>query len=130
MTKTVIILNDKNLEEMSDLDVVATTDEYADAGLGVYQLGDWELGDDGIGTTSPNGVLDVNIGTSTDTGLIVNGAPSQSANLQEWQNSTGGVMASIDSGGNITINALSGSGNAYACLNSGGKLYRSATACA
>lgn len=36
----------------------------------------------------------------------------------------------FDSVGNITIGALSGSGNAYACLDSNGKLFRKATACA
>lgn len=34
------------------------------------------------------------------------------------------------SGDNVTISELAGTGNAFACLDSNGKLYRSATACA
>ena len=40
--------------------------------------------------------------TSTNKGLIVQGAAAQSANLQEWQNSAGGVLASVDRDGDIT----------------------------
>jgi hypothetical protein len=35
-------------------------------------------------------------------GLIIRGAASQTANLQEWQNSAGTVLASVASTGNIT----------------------------
>jgi len=35
----------------------------------------------------------------------------------------------VFTGGNVTISELAGTGNAYACVDSAGKLYRSATAC-
>ena len=38
-------------------------------------------------------------------GLIVKGFTSQSANLQEWQNSSGANLTFIDSSGNLTLNA-------------------------
>lgn len=41
-------------------------------------------------------------------GIIIRGAPSQSANLQEWQNSTGNILLSVASGGAITASAASG----------------------
>lgn len=45
---------------------------------------------------------------ATNIGLIVRGFASQSANLQEWQDSTGTVLTTIQSGGNIVS-----SGTAY-----------------
>ncbi len=73
------------------------------------------LGNVGIGTTSPGNKLtvtaptiadalaDVMIGTSavTQKGLVIQGKASQSANLQEWQNSVGTPLARIDSVGNF-----------------------------
>ena len=41
--------------------------------------------------------------TASTVGLIVKGAASQTANLQEWQNSAGTVLASIASSGYITV---------------------------
>jgi len=41
----------------------------------------------------------VQAGIATNRGLVVKGFTSQTANLQEWQNSAGTVLASIDSGG-------------------------------
>ena len=40
--------------------------------------------------------------TSTNIGLVVKGAASQTADLQQWQNSAGTVLAKITSAGNIT----------------------------
>jgi hypothetical protein len=45
--------------------------------------------------------LNVLATSATTQGAIIRGAASQSANLQEWQNSAGTVLARIDSGGNI-----------------------------
>jgi hypothetical protein len=42
----------------------------------------------------------ITIGASTTKGLVIKGAASQSANLQEWQNTGGTVLSSIDSAGN------------------------------
>ncbi|MBP7807441.1 hypothetical protein KA047_03015, partial [Candidatus Saccharibacteria bacterium] len=42
-------------------------------------------------------------GATTTKGLVIQGVASQSANLQEWQSSTGTVLASISSAGNLTV---------------------------
>lgn len=63
-------------------------------------------GNVGIGTTSPGAQLQINCGLSTTIGLIVKGAASQTANLEQWQNSSGTVLAAIDSSGNIKANAV------------------------
>jgi hypothetical protein len=42
----------------------------------------------------------ITIGASTTKGLVIKGAASQSATLQEWQNTGGTVLSSIDSVGN------------------------------
>jgi hypothetical protein len=42
----------------------------------------------------------ITVGASTTKGLVIKGAASQSANLQEWQNTGGTVLSSIDSAGN------------------------------
>jgi hypothetical protein len=39
------------------------------------------------------GRLSVNAGTATTVGAVIRGAASQSANLQEWQNSAGSIVA-------------------------------------
>lgn len=44
----------------------------------------------------------ITIGASTTKGLVIKGASSQSANLQDWQNSSSTVLAKIDSAGNAT----------------------------
>ena len=49
-------------------------------------------------------------------GIIVKGAVSQSANLQEWQNSTGTVVAYLDASGNFNATNVSGGGGADAVL--------------
>jgi hypothetical protein len=49
--------------------------------------------------------------------VIVKGAASQTANLQEWQNSAGGVLLNIDSTGNLDIGA--GSSNLWRIKNQG-----------
>jgi len=48
----------------------------------------------------------ITIGTSTNKGFIIKGATSQSANLQEWQDSLGNIIAKIDSAGNATVNSI------------------------
>ncbi len=44
----------------------------------------------------------ITIGASTTKGLVIRGASSQSANLQDWQNSSSTVLARIDASGNAT----------------------------
>ena len=56
-------------------------------------------------------------GLATEKGLVIQGAASQTANLQEWQNSAGTALASVDAAGKVISNALaavpvvSGAGN-------------------
>jgi hypothetical protein len=60
-----------------------------------------------FGTASPTGgVAQVQItnATTTAVGLIVKGAASQTANLQEWQNSAGTVQSRINSAGTFLVN--------------------------
>jgi hypothetical protein len=68
-------------------------------------------------------VIDTQVATNKP--LIVKGAASQSANLQEWQNSAGTVLARVTAAG--VVNALSlQTANVYATLNeenAGGRLY-------
>lgn len=56
-------------------------------------------GEVGIGTVSPTAQLHTVIGVSTTVGQIIKAATSQTANLQEWQNSSSTVLAHITSAG-------------------------------
>lgn len=49
------------------------------------------------------GSLTLNSDVATNKALIVKGATGQTANLQEWQNSSGAAMASVSSVGDLTI---------------------------
>lgn len=60
-------------------------------------------GNVGIGTTGPGAKLQVNAGASTTIGAIIKGAASQSANLQEWQNSSGTPLLSVEPLGQLRI---------------------------
>src|SRR5579884_3553961 len=53
----------------------------------------------GLGTITPAGGLHLIPPSSSTKGLIVEGAASQTANLQEWQNNSGTALASINSAG-------------------------------
>lgn len=48
----------------------------------------------------------INILNSSHTGMIIKAANSQSANLQEWQNSSGVAVASITASGNLNVNII------------------------
>ena len=52
----------------------------------------------------------VNTTFNTTKGLVVKGAASQTANLQEWQNNSGTALASIDSAGNFGVNSITSTG--------------------
>ncbi|NDB60151.1 hypothetical protein EB001_17130, partial [bacterium] len=60
----------------------------------------------GVGATDD--VATVNIGTSSATqkGLIIKGAASQTANLQEWQDSAGTVLAKVDPNGILYASSI------------------------
>jgi cytoskeletal protein CcmA (bactofilin family) len=59
-------------------------------------------------TTAPLGALSVLSGNATTKGFVVRGAASQSANLQEWQNNAGAILASIDKSGSGYLGAALG----------------------
>ena len=46
--------------------------------------------------------LAVTSAAATNKGIVVQGAASQTANLQEWQNSTGTVLSSVDKNGSVS----------------------------
>ena len=52
---------------------------------------------------SPNAILDLRP-SAAEKGLIVQGAASQSANLQEWQDSSAAILAQIDANGGAIFN--------------------------
>lgn len=57
----------------------------------------------GINDITPDAELDIGITDSTDVGLIVQGAASQTANLQEWHDSSSTVLSVVDETGKIGI---------------------------
>lgn len=56
-----------------------------------------DSGNLGVGTATPAGMLEINTKLSTNKALIVKAAASQTANLQEWQDSSGTVGARVTS---------------------------------
>ena len=61
----------------------------------VNSYGGAEFVDLKINTTSSLGSLGIVTGTTTQKGIVVRGIASQTANLQEWQDSAGSVLSSI-----------------------------------
>jgi len=90
----------------------------------------YAAGNGTFGTATSLARITAQIGTATNIGVIVKGAASQSADLQQWQNSGGTVVARVDSSGNLrstvsvfgnTVETISG----YTSIreaNSGGML--------
>jgi hypothetical protein len=73
-----------------------------------------EFGTTLIGSgTALAGRLGVHAGTASTIGAVIRGAASQSANLQEWQNSAGTVLAGINSAGRGFFNATGASSSSY-----------------
>jgi hypothetical protein len=56
----------------------------------------------GVQTPSPGAVFQVTSNGASNIVSIIKGADSQSADLQQWQNSSGTVLSKVDSSGNIT----------------------------
>ena len=56
------------------------------------------------------GLLNVSPFSAGQVPSVVRGAASQSANLQEWQNSAGSIIAKIDASGNLTATNFTGAG--------------------
>ena len=59
-----------------------------------------------IGNGSSGAKLDVLIASSTQLGLVVKGVISQTANLQEWQNSAGTILARVNQNGAIVSSSV------------------------
>lgn len=57
-----------------------------------------------INQTQAEGQVDVNIASASRVGQFIRGAPSQTANLQNWVNSTGRVLSRIDFNGSALFN--------------------------
>lgn len=66
----------------------------------------------------------VNGFTSSTVGLTVKGAASQTANLQEWQNSAGTVRAKVDAAGGLEAQEIHSN---LSWINSGGNCYLQGT---
>jgi hypothetical protein len=92
---------------------VAKITSSGDASFGAVALGNGTI----YGSSS---WLNIGLTNATQIGAIVKGAASQSANLQEWQNSGGTVLASISSAGasNFASVVASGTSRAGAGLGS------------
>lgn len=65
--------------------------------------------------------------TAAQIGILVRGAASQTANLTEWQNSSGTVLVSVDASGNITAPSLTLSTTALSTTSGGTGLTSYAT---
>ena len=57
----------------------------------------------GLGTTAPGAQLQVNAGSASTIGTIIKAAASQTANLTEWQNSSGTALSVIDELGHLGL---------------------------
>ena len=93
-------------------DAIAVRDSSANTIAGFSATGRIYSGVSGSGQTYLGGLnlgavntvatqLGVIAGASTTVGAVIRGAASQSANLQEWQNSGGTAIATVDSAGNV-----------------------------
>ncbi len=81
--------------------------------------------------TEPTAQLQLNISTAATIGQIIRAATSQSANLQEWQNSAGTVLSRVTAAGDINTGAvlieqaspnITGSSNLNLIGNGGGRV--------
>jgi hypothetical protein len=98
-----------NLQEWQNSSgtVMATID--SNGNLKTEYLLDKANGGSYIQLQSNNAVL-LSTRSSTNKGLLVQGVASQSASLQEWQNSSGTVLAKVDPSGNLTAASIVKSG--------------------
>ena len=74
----------------------------------------------GINNSSPTAQLDITNSSVSQVPLTIRGAASQTANLQEWRNSTGSVLASVSSAGNITMGGWVTNVTGSSAINFGG----------
>jgi len=82
-----------------------------------------------LGGGSVASQLGIVSGAATTVGVVIRGAASQTANLEEWQNSAGSVMVRVVAGGyfgllNATAPAANLTGGGYLYVESGALKYR------
>ena len=58
-----------------------------------------------------NSFLNVSPQATTESGIVIRGLSSQTANLQEWQNSSGTVLAKMTGAGAIDVTAITVNGS-------------------
>lgn len=63
-----------------------------------------------VGGTGITGLFTVQTGAATTIGAVIRGAVSQTANLQEWQNSAGTLVAGVANNGSVQATYLQGIG--------------------
>jgi hypothetical protein len=73
-----------------------------------------------FGSTSFGSMVNVTPLSAATVGVTVRGAASQTANLQEWQNSGGTVLSYVDSAGNINFSST----GSFAQASNGRALFR------
>jgi hypothetical protein len=73
------------------------------------------------------GLLSVLIGSASTKGQIIKGAAAQSANLQEWQNSSADALTYVDPNGNVTIGSATRTNPRLQFNDGGTSLYLRAT---
>lgn len=89
--------------------------EWQDSAGNIYSL----VGSSGrfaVRTQSLTGSLNVSTNSAANVGVIVTGVASQTANLQEWQDSSGTVLANVTSAGYVNGSAyrqIGGNSNGF-----------------
>jgi hypothetical protein len=91
-------------------DLFQAQDSTSAAKFRVVANGDVSAGSLGLGFATPysgvsNSILGILTAGAANVGISVRGSVSQTANLQTWQNSSGTVLASVNSSGDITTSA-------------------------
>jgi hypothetical protein len=87
-------------------DLFQAQDSTSAAKFRVVANGDVSAGSLGLGFATPysgvsNSILGILTAGAANVGISVRGSVSQTANLQTWQNSSGTVLASVNSAGDI-----------------------------
>jgi hypothetical protein len=94
-----------------------TDTSYADLNARLNNIEAGVIGDAHTQYMKRAGGETITSATSSTKGLVVKGASSQSANLQEWQNSSGTVLASVNAAGEIVDTKLTSDINNLYVLN-------------
>jgi hypothetical protein len=102
--QTAIGVNPQNGTISTAFAAASTT--YADLDARIDNIEAGVIGDAHTQYMKRAGGETITSATSSTKGLIVKGAASQSVNLQEWQNSSGTVLASVSAAGGIVDTKL------------------------